>query len=84
MIIGFNPSASNNRIQKQKFGSFPVPQNSREAQNLVDDVAAKIIKPTDDNIKSLKEAYLGIKEHLKPLMEEIAERWNLDPKDFKK
>ncbi len=86
MITGFNPSVSNNksRIQKQKFGSFPVPRDSGDSQVLLDKVGMGKIKPTPDNLESLKKAFKEGGKSIQGHLEEIVEHWKLNLEDFKK
>ena len=58
MITGFNPAVSNNRntVQKQKFGSFPIPKDPFEARRISEKASSGDLLPTDDNIESLKKA----------------------------
>lgn len=90
MLVSLNARV-NSRPQRTNFGSFPVPRHFGESKKLLDDVGFGDIKPTSDNIASLKTAFQkgkevsggdwgGVKVHLR----QIAKRWGLDPEALAK
>lgn len=86
MITGFNPSVSNNRnrVQKQKFGSFPVPKDHYESGRLYEKAVAKDLLPTPDNIDSLKMALKEGKKTVQFGLEDLARLWGKDPNELRK